>query len=45
LLLAGVEHDPGSEAVAKPVGQVAQAAEVLAADGLGRLDLDADYSS
>jgi hypothetical protein len=27
LLLAGVEHDPGSEAVAEPVGQVAQAAK------------------
>ena len=44
-MLAGVEHDPGTEPVAEPVGQVAQAAEVLGADSLCGLDLNADHGT
>jgi len=43
LLLPGVEDNPGSEALAEPVGQVPKTAEVFAADGLGGLDFDADH--
>jgi hypothetical protein len=45
LLFSGVEHDPGSETVAEPVRQVAQAAEVPASDSLSGLDLDTDNSA
>ena len=45
LLFTGIEHDPGPEAVAEPVRHVIQAAEVLGADGLGGLDLDANATS
>ena len=41
LLFTGIEHDPGPEAVAERVRHLMQAAEVLGADGLGGLDLDA----
>jgi hypothetical protein len=45
LLFSGVEHDSGPEAVAEPVRKVAQAAEVLATDALGGLDLDTDHGT
>ena len=45
MLLTGIEDDPGPEAIAEPGRQVAQAAEVLAANRLGCLDLDADYGA
>ena len=45
LLLSGVQHDPGPEAIAEPVGEVAQPAEVLGSDSLGSLDFDADHGA
>ena len=44
-MLSGVEHDPGPEAVAEPVRQMAQSAEVLGTDGLGSLDLHANHGA
>lgn len=41
-MFSGLEHDPGPEAVAQPVRQVAKAAEVFGPHRLGGFDLDAD---
>jgi hypothetical protein len=45
LLLSGIQHDPGPEASAEPVGEVTQPAEILGSDSLGSFDFDADHGA